>query len=63
MWQLLQNLFATYSARVVGLEMFADGMPRKNVGFLAGNWLAGKESYGDCSERTWPRSELHGYDT
>ena len=23
-----QNLFAAYSARVVGLEMYADGMPR-----------------------------------
>jgi peptide/nickel transport system substrate-binding protein len=31
-----QNLFAAYSARVAGLEMFADGMPRlKKVGFLA----------------------------
>jgi peptide/nickel transport system substrate-binding protein len=32
-----QNLFAAYSARVAGLEMFADGMPRlKTVGFIAG---------------------------
>jgi peptide/nickel transport system substrate-binding protein len=32
-----QNLFAAFSARVAGLEMFADGMPRlKSVGFVAG---------------------------
>jgi peptide/nickel transport system substrate-binding protein len=31
-----QNLFAAYSARVAGLEMFADGMPRlKSAGFVA----------------------------
>lgn len=31
-----QNLFVAYSARVVGFEMFADGMPRlKTVGFAA----------------------------
>ena len=32
-----QNLFAAHSVRVVGLDMFADGMPRlKSVGFVAG---------------------------
>lgn len=32
-----QNLFAASTARIAGLEMFADGMPRlKNVGFVAG---------------------------
>jgi len=31
-----QNLFAAYSARVVGLEMYADGMPRlKSAGFAS----------------------------
>jgi peptide/nickel transport system substrate-binding protein len=31
-----QNLFAAYSARVAGLEMYADGMPRlRSAGFLA----------------------------